>query len=144
MNRRILTLQALTSHSLRGSPTLPNVLQDLGEVIRVNALQPLRRRCLLQVLLSTRSIDTSLATYAASRRIPLGGRSLGAYLRSFNTHTVAGVGRLSHLERQQFQNRIVNRRNHFMHEAGAYPAGVHEVDRLLAEMHACLARVFTL
>jgi hypothetical protein len=41
-----------------------------------------------------------------------------------------------------FQGRIVNVRNRYMHEAGAFPTSPSEISNLLSNMDACLTQSF--
>lgn len=43
-----------------------------------------------------------------------------------------------------FQSRIVNVRNRYMHEAGAFPASQSEISALLSDMDACLTQSYRL
>src|SRR5262249_11055859 len=144
VRRRIQTIQHLVRLCFAGRPELPILVDELAEVLRINSHQPLRRRCLVQVLFSTRAVDTGLLTFLQVRGIPVGQRSIGGYLTQLASHHVPGVGRLSQVERQRYQSRIAAPRNRYLHQAGANPAGIQEVRTLLNEMYSCLARVFTL
>ncbi len=132
----------LGARRLRGDLTLPTLINELDEVVRVNHIMPLPRRCLMQVLYSTRSLDSALRAFLRVRgiHIPDNQRSLGGYLRKLRNPGIAGAGTLSQLEYIHYRNQITNRRNKYMHEAGTNPTGIHEVSTLLNDMHACLAR----
>jgi hypothetical protein len=43
-----------------------------------------------------------------------------------------------------FQGRIVNVRNRYMHEAGAFPVAPSEISNLLSNMDACLTQCYRL
>jgi hypothetical protein len=147
MNNRIRTLQTLLRGSrLRNDPRLPALTNELEEVLRVNHIVPLPRRCLMQVLYSTRTLDTTLATFLLVRGVAIAPnqRSLAGYLRRLRNPGVPGMGQINQGEYEHYRNRIANRRNRYMHEAGTNPAGIHEVSTLLNEMHACLVRCLAL
>lgn len=145
MRRRIRTLQAvLRTSPIRGEPEFARIIDEYEEVVRVNPLLPQARRWLLQVLHSTRGLDTTLVVFLRAKGIPIGGQSLGAYLYTLRDHTVPGVGNLTGPERANYQHRIVRRRNTYMHNAGAAPANVFEIQALVNEMNACLVRVLAL
>jgi hypothetical protein len=78
------------------------------------------------------------------RGIAIQQRSIGGYLTTLSNHATPGVGRITQVERQNYQFRIVVPRNRYLHQAGANPAGVHEIKTLLSEMQACFARVLNL
>ncbi len=146
MRRRIATLQMLLKAGcLSNEPERPNLVNEFEEVIRVNHLEPLRRRALFQVLFSSRALDTSLAVFLRNKgiAIPNQSRNLRGYLHLLLQHRTH-VGSITYAEYTGYQHRIVRPRNRYMHEAGASPAGSYEVMCLLNEMHSCLARVLGL
>lgn len=143
MRARISTVQLLARQSLSRQDANV-VVEEFQEVIRIAQMMPLRRRCLIQVLFSTRAIDTALRNYIASKGIPATPRSIGESLHVLVSHQVTGISRLSERQYRSFQSQIAHRRNRYMHAAGAFPAGVQEVTELLGAMEACLTRVFAL
>lgn len=147
MKKRIETLKLLISKSrLVGQPETPDILREFDDVLAVNRMMPLRRRCLIQVLHSTRGLDSSLAAFLRARGVVLlaSERSLGAYLKRLCNPGVPGMGSIKPSERANWQRRIVDLRNRYMHQAGASPAGINEIERLLSEMQSCLTRSLVL
>lgn len=147
MNRRIRTINMILNASrIGGQPEAATIANEFNEVVRINSIRPLNRRCLMQVLHSTRALDSTLAVFLRVRGVRLqdGERSLGAYLRRLRNHGVAGMTLLPHREQQHYEHNIVRPRNRYMHQAGAYPPGIHDIQRLLNEMHACLVRALNL
>lgn len=91
------------------------------------------RRQLLQVLHSTRALDTSLKEYLASQGIPSSGSSLGSYLYALANHSILAIAKLPKSDQQRYQLKIVDERNRYMHQAGACPASDAEIRILLSE-----------
>jgi len=97
---------------------------------------------LLQVLHSTRALDTGLATLLnAGGVVP--ARSLGGMLRQLEMPGVHG-NQLPAGSAAYFQTYIVDDRNWYMHEAGTFPAASSEIAALLSEMEACLMQAISL
>lgn len=142
---RVQALQALLAGSQLGShPSCGTILGEFAEVSRAGRIRRQGRRQLLQVLHSTRALDTSLHELIAHHNLPRSGNSLGGYLVALCRHNVAGVGRLPDTNRRHYQARIVGPRNRYMHEAGAFPDNDMEIQTLLAEMQTCLVEVLSL
>lgn len=117
--------------------------QEFDEVVRVEKVTPLSRSLLLQVLHSTRALDTTLQTFLIMHNCCT-GNSLGGYLYDLKNHKVLGLGTISEKERNNFQTSIVNKRNKYMHKAGTFPINEREVSVLLSQMRTCLNRALYL
>jgi hypothetical protein len=144
---RVRTLQALVSGlpSLATGPSLTGIRAEFGEVYAVRKVRRATRRRLLEVLHSTRALDTALRAFVAhhgcrTSRVPV-PTSLGQYLYALRDHTVAGLGRFTEPQRAHFMSSIVIPRNRYMHEAGLFPTADADIQTLLSEMDACLAAV---
>lgn len=119
---------------------------ELNDVLRVSKVSDNRRRWLLQVLHSTRALDSALAAFiqqrgirpAKRRRKPTG---LGGYLKLLEAHGGSGRGRLPRGFADKYQTSIVKHRNRFMHEAGSFPRNEAEIRVLLGEMQSCMVAV---
>jgi hypothetical protein len=121
------------------------ILDEFAEAHTVRRVRKATRRQLLEILHSTRALDTALAAFIdhhgcrdGKGRVP---HSLGQYLFALRDHSVVGLGRITGPERLQFNSAIVVPRNRYAHEAGTFPSGEAEVNSLLAEMGACLTVV---
>jgi hypothetical protein len=123
--------------------TCSTVCTEFDEAVRASAIPSDGRRRLLQILYSTRALDTALKAFVQHHAIPA-GHSLGGSLKALTEHRVAGLRRLSPPRKAQYQQRIVDPRNKYMHEAGAAPTNHHEILSLLSEMQSCLAEVTAL
>jgi hypothetical protein len=126
----------LAGSVISGFSTWSDIERETNDMVRCTNAQPIDRRRLLQVLHSTRVLDSTLAGALRFLQAPSGGKSLGSYLHGLKDKQV-----ISDQERESFQKQIVDPRNTCMHQAGAYPKSDHEVNILLSAMDSCLATV---
>lgn len=146
---RIATVQAILAGTCIGTgPSGPIVQTEFGAVHEACRIRKPNRRRLLEVVHSARALDSSLKAFVqhhgcqeTGKRLPC---AMGGYLHALEKHSVVGLGKISAIQRKQFQTAIVDIRNRFLHEAGAFPLTDKEVDTLLSDMHACLAAVAAL
>jgi len=139
---RVSALQTLVA----GSPLPPIEVQRINnefeEVFQAGRVRRIPRRLLLQVLHSTRALDSTLAGL-----IVLSGaaapKSLGNALTSLKKTGLNGH-KLAEPLRQLYQRDIVDRRNTYMHGAGTFPASTAEIAQLLDDMQSCCADVLLL
>jgi hypothetical protein len=144
--QRIRLIQAIIAGNpaIYGNPLHPTIQREFGEAYQVRRVRNPQRRHLLQVVHSTRALDSSLRAFVIYHQC-LSGNSLGKYLASLTNHQSPTLNsQLSPRDRHRFQNTIVNTRNRFMHEAGSYPASENDISTLLSEMHDCLFAVVNL
>ncbi len=82
--------------SIANDPDYPSILGELNEVVSANKVSKKNRMWLLQVLHSTRALDSALAAFVRQRPIdPLPGQtsdSLLRYLYLLANHTTNGPG----------------------------------------------------
>jgi hypothetical protein len=143
--RRIQAIQTLlVGSALSTSPSFAVINSEFAEVIRTKRVRQNRRRQLLGILHSTRALDSALKAFTTLHSITVHTSSLGGYLRALEIHTRPGMSQLPNAQRRQFQSNIVNVRNRYMHEAGAYPANDAEIQTLLSEMDNCLITILSL
>ena len=143
---RVHTLQALCAGlpCLATSSSLGNIQSEFAEVHAVGRIRFVRRRRILEILHSTRALDTTLRVFithhgcTGRRGTP---RGLGQYLCALRDHSVAGLGHLTPTDTQRFVRNISDERNRYIHEAGKNPTADVDVQILLSEMHACLTIV---
>ena len=141
---RVRAIQAIVAGSTLSSSALHTAIQtEFGEVYRCRRVRREDRRRLLQVLHSTRALDTSLKEFTALHGCSPPTRSLGGYLTCL-TNGCGSLTRLPDAERRTYQTSIVNVRNTLIHEAGAVPLDDAEILGLLSEMERCLLRVVSL
>lgn len=146
LNRRLQTMKALVHASAELSANAAmcsTVCAEFDEAVRASAVSGESRRRLLQILHSTRALDTALKAFVQHHAIQA-KPSLGGYLKALTQHGVMGLRKLPPPRQSQYQQRIVNPRNKYMHEAGAAPTDHHEILALLSEMQSCLAEVTAL
>jgi hypothetical protein len=121
-------------------PDLGLVDAELEELGRCTKLQPLYRQRLLQIIHAGRAIDTLLSaildTYGQSPKSGIGGK-----LHQLKTLPPAARGYLNHATAIAFEIAIAHKRNRYAHKAGSFPNSQLEVDRFVAEVHACLAMI---
>lgn len=144
LKRRVRTIQTLIASQMGHLPCEPAIQRELSAIANAHHVRG-RRRELLELLHTTRALDTTLRHRLHQKGIPIpqNQRGLGAYLILFVGHTAPGVGHLVESRRASFQRSIVDKRNVFAHTADTYPS-VLEADRLLTEMHSCLTEVLRL
>lgn len=143
--KRIETLKVLIAGSvISNDPGYTHILGELNEVKNVKKVKDKNRYRLLQVLHSTRALDSTLKAYVTYHRYPTNMHSLGGYLTTLTQNNVIGRNQLPSNARIRFQQSIVDVRNLYMHKAGTYPSRDEDIRALLSEMHDCLIKVISL
>jgi hypothetical protein len=134
--KRIETLRMIVgSHPLLiNDPRTGDVVRELLRVVETKRIAG-GDRWLLQVLHTTRALDTCLARVVAQRGWAVTTPSLGAYLMKLRTKGVIVEHQRSH-----WQDNLVRPRNTYMHSANQMPPA-HMADDLLNEMDACMSIV---
>jgi hypothetical protein len=146
--RRIEGLQTLVAGSViaTANPAEAQRIDDeLGHAGTTINVPQLPRRRLLQILHTTRSLDSLLTLFCAHYAIPGNPTGLGSYL----TALVNNIGHptlspMPSATRDRYRTSIAGPRNTYMHRADAFPATDGEVMRLVSEMHACITEVLNL
>jgi hypothetical protein len=117
----------------------PKLSQIVGEMNRITASVkvPKNNGWLLSVLHTTRTLDTTLCEIVKYKGWQVQAPSLGRYLS-----VLCKNGVLWPPEKNDYSDKIVKKRNRYMHEAGAMPSQL-EADGLLSEMHACLTLILS-
>ena len=142
---RIRALQALVAGSSSLGACASVVDQEFCEVHAVRKIRRAPRRRLLELLHSARALDTALAEFVAVHKCKQNGQSMGSYLIALETHKLTtGLGNLPKQSRIHFQKTIVDERNRYLHQAGAFPNSDPQIDILLSEIHTCLSTVIGL
>jgi len=140
--RRISAMQAIIAGSHIPVSEAQIVNREFEEVVRADRVRQMPRRLLLQVLHSTRALDSGLSSLIrAAGAVP--NNSLGRMLQQLESSGIHG-NRLPPGTARYFQRRVVNVRNRYMHEAGAFPVAPLEISALLSNMDACLTQSFRL
>ncbi|WP_214647901.1 hypothetical protein [Novosphingobium aerophilum] len=123
-----------------GDPDVAHVDTELGELGRCLRLQPPKRQRLLQVMHASRALDTLLSSILKSHGVqPAHG--IGKMLHQLKGLPPAAQGYLDHKTSTAFVSAIAHKRNRYAHRANAFPTSNQEVDRLVAEIHACMAMI---
>lgn len=136
-NTRLDTMRLLASvhPALRNSPVLTDIVHELNRIAAAERSDK-TDSWLLKVLHTTRALDTSLSEVLAHKGwTPTGKFGLGAYLIELEKHSV-----LTPRQQSDFKKAIVDKRNRYMHRAGAMPNRL-EANSILNEMDACLSFV---
>ncbi len=139
----VMSVRPMTSDPIQG-PICIQVRKEFQRVYQVYGLRQRDNSWILQVLYSTRALDSYLKGFRDRFGYPIKGEALGNYLTSLTQMPTSGHACLTEKEKTRYQNRIVRKRNRYMHTAGAFPAGNQEIETFLHDMHDCLARVATL
>lgn len=139
--RRIDALKALTVLALP-PPDATLVNDELERVCASGRIRLQSRRRLLEVIHSSRAVDTGLRKYLVYRA-GVAKKTIGAVLIYLRDSGVAGAT-LPASSCRAHQTSVADVRNRYAHEAGAFPPSAAEVDSLLAAMHACFVEVFAL
>ncbi|GJM16103.1 MAG: hypothetical protein DHS20C13_14300 [Thermodesulfobacteriota bacterium] len=144
--RRIRAMQSLIAGTPCFSGQEPTIINEYQDVYLCRRIRSNKRKLLLQLLHSTRALDTSLKNFVTYHNCNVNGNSLGSYLRSLIRphHHSSLSGSLTRPQVDYFQDKIVNKRNHYVHEAGAFPSSDREIEILLNEMQNCLTIVLAL
>lgn len=143
--RRVRFMQSLVAGSpISRTVKHADVQAEFEEVLLARRVLKRSRKRLLQVLHSTRALDSTLKEFTDLHGCSPSSPALGRYLYALRNGNCTSLGRISEQERDRYQTQIVDLRNRYMHEAGLMPANDSEVLTLLAEMEACLQRVLTL
>jgi hypothetical protein len=141
--KRIQAIQAIVASTpaIASGPRHSIIQGEFSEVHRVRKVRQTTRRRLLEVLHSSRALDSALSVFVGHHKCPNKRPTLGSYLVSLMRHSVPGLQRLSQLEQKRYQATIVHVRNSYVHEAGRFPTTDTEVQTLVSEMHALIAAV---
>lgn len=143
--RRVGLMQSLVAGSpVSSTGKHADIQAEFHEVLLARRVLRRPRKRLLQVLHSTRALDSTLKEFTTLHGCQPSSPSLGKYLYALNDGRCASLGTITDQERDHYLAQIVQLRNKYMHEAGEMPADDSEVLTLLAEMQACLQRVLTL
>lgn len=152
-SNRIDTLKVLARHLLGDPIPCEKIEKEFEEVKRVDSMpieEKIRR--LLQILHSTRALDSTLAAfiknYGYTNPSDPGKKvkSLYGYLEliCYGNPATANIRKLEERDLKKYQQNIVHERNRYMHEADAFPIDDLEILLLLSEMDECLAKVCSL
>ena len=109
---------------------------ELQEIVGVKRTSPERRRMLLEVLHSTRALDTALKEVLRSHGVTP-QHSLGPILGQLTLLPVGAPGYLTPANRARFHQTVRVARNNLAHNANAFPRSSRETQGILSEIEAC-------
>lgn len=138
---RTTAMKAIIAGSVVPAHDSGVIQREFDEVERVRRIRVLKRRHLLQVLHSTRALDSFLSAFALYHGCRGRSKSLGGYLNALERHRSSNISQLPSGTASYYQGTIVNKRNLYMHEAGAFPASSTEINTLLSEMHNLIVTI---
>ncbi len=146
---RIRTLQALIAgaHCIANSSIYPILFDEIKEIYLVRKVRKCGRRRLMEMLHSFRMLDTMLKTFVQHHGCRSGSsvpHAMGPYLRALQQHNNPTLGNLTAAQVSHYQANIINKRNLYLHEAGAFPVNDHEVSIMISEIHSCMVIVLGL
>ncbi len=141
---RITAMKAIIAGSCIPATDIYAINQEFDEVRHAESARPLARRRLLQILHSTRALDSFLKAFTDSYGCRGTAHSLGQYLRALESHTNPRLQNLTARKRTYFQSKVVDPRNKYLHEAGSSPTNDNLVMALLSDMQLCLDEVSSL
>src|SRR5690348_2083763 len=106
-NARILTLQVLIAGSvIRADPSYQAIQSEYIALTAVKKVPQLPRRRLLEVLHSSRALDTFLRVFTQMHGCKVTAPSLGGYLKSLESHANPKLSFLAPALVKQYQGRI--------------------------------------
>jgi len=139
---KINTILTLLDHNpTLTTARLTDIVEELKEALRINDLQPTKRRNILKVLHTMRALDSVLRAFLDHHGLRGDKHSLGDYIKKLHSHNAPHLQKLTGPEKDMYIRNIANPRNKYMHSANRYPTGEAEVNNLVAEAHTLIARV---
>jgi hypothetical protein len=148
-NRRRDTIDILISNSIIGrnaTHECPIIKGELNQIFNVENISNNNRKRILKILYSTRALDTTLRVFLDQHGIRNSGDfALGDYLKRLVNHVhTGGLQRLNESSRTKYQEKIVDKRNVYLHNAGRYPTTENEVNTILSEIDSCIIEIMNL
>jgi len=142
---RIETIKAmLYANPISAHSHFPRIMSEFDEIKNARWVLRTNRRHLLQIIHSSRGVDSTLKTFIQFHQLSTNSNNLGSNLFTLRDHSSLSIGRITESQRSHFQRNIVRIRNRFMHEAGAFPSSENEVRSLISEIQFCISIVVTL
>jgi hypothetical protein len=142
--KRISAMQALIAGTPIGITSVAKILDEFTEVYKVEKLNPLKRRRLLQVVHLSRALDSFLREFTATFGVREQAHSLGQYLSKLEKHGSSKIGRLPAGMQKQLQTRIVDKRNrlctklaNFQQPRRRYVCSLRTWKSVLMKLHDC-------
>lgn len=142
--RRYDALRAIVQGSpiYSGSQILRKVDLEIHEIGNCTSVTLQRRKFFLQVMHSTRALDSAINAVLLHNNIN-SSHSMGKMLRQLQNLPPGTRGWLPPATATRFVNKIATPRNKYAHQADAFPTSTNEVDSLVSEVHTCLTLILS-
>lgn len=136
--KEVRTIQAI----LKGSPwatepDMNHVLDEYGRVIQAENDKSIQKRSALQILFSSRAIDSLLAIivrrdFARRRLTPSDPHfTIGSSLHHLKNTGLSGGRRLDNVTYNDLDRNVLQKRNKYLHQAGQFPT-IDELHRFVS------------
>lgn len=103
----------------------------------------LRQQLLNKVLHTTRAMDTGMRTFLEINDVIPSGHSMGNYLTDLRKGKMGKFTRLSGGLSDRIQSDVVDKRNKYMHAAGAFPTK-RETEQIAEDVASYLQTILNL
>ena len=102
-----------------------------------------QQRLLNKVLHTTRAMDTGMRTFLEINELIPSGHSMGDYLSDLRKGKAGKFGRLNGNISKRIQEKVVDKRNRYMHAAGTFPSKC-EADQIAEDVASYLQTIINL
>ena len=120
------------------------VKEEFDRIDQVNGIVSSPQQQLLnKVLHSTRAMDTGMRTFLEINGVTPSGYSMGNYLTDLRRGRTGRFTQLSGGLSDRIQEKVVDKRNKYMHAAGAFPS-VSETAQIEADVVSYLQTILNL
>lgn len=137
--RTIITF--LEATSIADDSNFSRIKSELNEILSDHKVKKQGKKNLLNIVHTTRALDTALKVFLTHHNIRNNTHSLGQYLYQLRNHNNNDVGTITENQRRLYQTEIVDLRNDYMHNAGKIATNESEVNNLISNMHNLLQTV---
>lgn len=102
-----------------------------------------QQQLLNKVLHTTRAMDTGMRTFLEINELIPSGHSMGDYLSDLRKGKAGKFGRLNGNISKRIQEKVVDKRNRYMHAAGTFPSK-GEADQIAEDVASYLQTIINL
>lgn len=145
LKKEIETLIGLMQISVIGECNdWDKIKQELKQVLLDDRIPYSNKRNLLQIVHTTRALDTSLRNFLDFYEITENANALGKYLLRLRNHNSDEIEKITEPERLHYRKNIADIRNKYLHSAGKVVTNASEVNNLATEMRRLMVRIVQL